>query len=72
MTTKLPDGRTCEHCAHIEHCKMLFFMSGSETECNFNPSKYYDDVMTIYHHDGTKSEVVHPFRALQALGDSDE
>jgi hypothetical protein len=27
-----------------------------------------DDVMTIYHQDGTTTEVKHPFRALQALG----
>lgn len=62
---KLPEGRTCNHCAHIDHCKWLFGISGEETECDIYPSRFYDDVMTIYHRDGSKTEVVHPFDAMQ-------
>lgn len=62
---KLPDGRTCNHCAHIEHCKWLFGISGNETVCSIYPPRFYDDVMTIYHRDGTKTEVVHPFDAMR-------
>ena len=70
--SKLPDGRTCNDCAHIEHCKMLFGINGNETSCDFIPSKFFDDVMTIFHRDGTKTEVRHPFRALQALDEEAE
>jgi len=60
----LPDGRTCNHCAYIAHCKWVFMISGDETECAIYPSRFFDDTMTIYRADGTKSEVVHPFSAL--------
>ena len=62
---KLPDGRTCNHCAHTEHCKWLFGISGNETVCSIYPPRFYDDVMTIYHRDGTTTEVLHPFDAMR-------
>lgn len=65
---KLPVGKTCADCAHDEHCKMLFGITGNETTCDFYPSKFQDDVLITYHHDGTTTQVRHPFRALQALG----
>ena len=66
---KLPSGKTCNDCAHIDHCKWLFGLSGNETECDIYPPRFQDDVMTIYNRDGTTTEVKHPFRALQALDD---
>lgn len=64
---KLPEGKTCSSCAHDQHCRWLFGINGDETECNIYPSRFQDDVMTIYNRDGTTTEVKHPFAALQAL-----
>lgn len=64
---KLPNGRTCDECAHDEHCKWLFGIKGDETECSIYPSRFQEDVLITYHHDGTTTEVRHPFRALQML-----
>lgn len=70
--TKLPAGKVCDDCAHEQLCKFLIGITGNETECDFDPSNFYDDVMTIYHHDGTKTEVRHPFRAMKDYGKENE
>ena len=66
---RLPDGKTCSGCVHDKRCKFLISRKGTETECDFYPSKFQDDVMTIYNKDGTETKVKHPFRALQMLSE---
>lgn len=53
---KLPEGKTCSSCAYDQHCRWLFGIKGDETECNIYPSRFQDDVMTIYNRDGTTTE----------------
>lgn len=64
---RLPDGKTCKDCLHVQRCEYLISRKGTETECDFYPSMFCDDVLTIYNRDGTTTEIKHPFQALQAL-----
>jgi hypothetical protein len=36
----LPAGKTCADCAHVRQCRALFAVEGSETWCDFIPSRF--------------------------------
>lgn len=37
---KLPDGKTCEDCAHWKRCKGFGFTVAGATSCDFHPSRW--------------------------------
>jgi hypothetical protein len=37
---KLPDGKTCADCAHINRCKGIGYSWPERNECDFSPSRY--------------------------------
>lgn len=39
-TMKLPKGKTCADCFHIERCKMLFQCNPENIICDWNPNRF--------------------------------
>ncbi len=37
---KLPTGKSCEDCRRVERCKIHLGISGHETSCDYDPSRY--------------------------------
>lgn len=40
---KLPKGKTCSDCINWSGCDMLFGPIENNTECDFYPSRYFED-----------------------------
>ena len=40
--TKLPDGKTCSDCLHLEKCVSLFGGDAGRSACDFFPSRFVD------------------------------
>ena len=37
---KLPEGKTCAHCAHFSKCNKLVGAQGNWTSCDYHPRRY--------------------------------
>ena len=65
MVTRLPDGFRCGDCFHIARCNFLVGVFPENYECDFEPSKFTEDVLIIHNIDGTETKVKHPFEAMR-------
>jgi hypothetical protein len=64
MSSKLPAGKVCNDCINISRCQFLVGCSPTEKRCDWEPSRFVEDVLIINNADGSKTEVEHPFDAL--------
>lgn len=39
---KLPEGKTCSDCVHSERCSWLIGIKGTETQCDWLPSRFFE------------------------------
>ncbi len=37
---KLPEGKTCNDCIHVERCTTMFGSKRGDTSCGFEPIRY--------------------------------
>ena len=37
---KLPEGKICNDCVHIYRCSKIYGVQGTETGCDFAPSRF--------------------------------
>ena len=37
---RLPDGKTCADCIHVERCTMMFGAKPENTSCGFEPIRF--------------------------------
>jgi hypothetical protein len=65
MSEKLPLGKVCNDCVHIARCQFLIGCSPSEKRCDWDPSRFQEDVLIIHNADGSETKVEHPFGALK-------
>ncbi len=40
---KLPAGKSCNDCAHLERCAALFGVNAQNVTCDFAPSRYAEN-----------------------------
>jgi hypothetical protein len=39
-TPRHPDGKTCSACVHFKRCSWLLSYDGTETQCDWTPSRF--------------------------------